>query len=144
LQEARSGIPPKRRSDPGKTSGAAIVAALPSPALASGLRCGDTVTSDITLHRDLTNCPGDGVVIGADGVPVDLIGHAIDGDGAGEDDIGVANRDGHDRLAVVDGTVREFGIGVFTGGGADNRLRGVALARNVDFGAISRTRPAPR
>jgi nitrous oxidase accessory protein NosD len=115
---------------------ALVVAALPSSALASGPSCGDTITRDTTLHRDLTNCPGDGLVIGADGVTLDLNGHTIDGDGVGDDDQGVANRGAYDRLTVVDGTLREFGIGIYTEGGADHRLRDVRAVRNTGFGAI--------
>jgi parallel beta-helix repeat protein len=115
---------------------ALVVAALPSNALAAGPSCGDTIMQDTTLHRDLTNCPGDGLVIGADGVTLDLNGHTIDGDGAGEDDLGVADRDAHSRLTVVDGTIREFGIGIYAEGGADHRLRDVNAVRNTDFGAI--------
>jgi nitrous oxidase accessory protein NosD len=116
----------------------AVVAAatLPSTALASTPGCGDTITRDTTLHRDLTNCPGDGLVIGAPGVTLDLDGHTIDGDGAGDDDQGVSNRGAYDRLAVVDGTVREFGIGIYTEGGADHRVRDVRAVRNTGFGAI--------
>ena len=116
----------------------ALVAAtaLPSTALAAGPNCGDTITRSTTLHRDLTNCPGDGLVIGAPGVTLDLDGHTIDGDGAGDDDQGVSNRGAYDRLTVVDGTVREFGIGICTEGGADHRLRELRVVRNSDFGAI--------
>lgn len=115
---------------------ALVVAALPSTAVASGPGCGDTITRDTTLHRDLTNCPGDGLVIGADGVTLDLNGHTIDGDGTGDDDQGVAVRDAHSGLTVRDGTVREFGIGIDAAGGADHRLRNVRAVRNTGFGAI--------
>jgi hypothetical protein len=46
-----------------------------------GLECGDTITADTTLERDLTGCPSNGIVIGADGVTLDLNGHTISGDG---------------------------------------------------------------
>ena len=64
---------------------AAIVAAL---AMAGGAQahsttgavsCGATITRDTTLKADLTNCPGDGLVIGADNITLDLNGHTIDG-----------------------------------------------------------------
>ena len=49
------------------------------PALASQVRCGDVITQDTRLEADLVNCPGDGIVIGADHVALDLNGHVIDG-----------------------------------------------------------------
>src|SRR3712207_1967639 len=41
--------------------------------------CGQTITSDTRLATDLINCHGDGIVIGADGITLDLNGHTIDG-----------------------------------------------------------------
>ena len=41
--------------------------------------CGDVITQDTTLDSDLIDCPGDGVVIGASGITLDLAGHTIDG-----------------------------------------------------------------
>ena len=46
-----------------------------------GLECGDTITADTTLDRDLTDCPNNGIVVGADGITLDLNGHTISGDG---------------------------------------------------------------
>jgi parallel beta-helix repeat protein len=41
------------------------------------LECGDTVTASARLTKDLTACPGDGLVIGAPNVVLDLAGHTI-------------------------------------------------------------------
>jgi len=52
------------------------------------------VTRSIRLANDLINCPGEGLVVGADGITVDLAGHTIDGAiGAGDDGINVATPD---------------------------------------------------
>ena len=52
-----------------------------SQASASHVSCGDTIIADTTLDSDLVDCPGNGIVIGADDVTLDLNGHTIDGDG---------------------------------------------------------------
>ena len=39
------------------------------------------ITTDTMLDSDLVDCPNNGVVIGADGITLDLNGHRIDGDG---------------------------------------------------------------
>ncbi len=52
-----------------------------SQASASPVSCGDTITTDTTLHHDLVNCPNNGILIGADHVTLNLNGHRIDGDG---------------------------------------------------------------
>ena len=80
--------------------------------------CGDTITTDTTLHHNLVNCPNNGIIIGADNVTLDLNYHRIDGDGtpaAGCDpetefcDMGVVNI-GHDGVTVMHGSVREFDV----------------------------------
>jgi hypothetical protein len=39
------------------------------------------VTTNTKLDRSLGNCPGSGIVIGADDITLNLAGHTIDGDG---------------------------------------------------------------
>ena len=43
------------------------------------LICGDTITNDTVLIGDLSNCPGDGIIIGASNITLDCAGHIIDG-----------------------------------------------------------------
>ena len=114
-------------------------------ARAGQLGCGDTITADTTLHQSLVNCPNNGIVIGANGVTLNLNGHRIDGDGtpaAGCDpetefcDIGVVN-DGHDGVTVKHGSVREFLYGVFVGRARHNRVLGISSSRNIFFGFLS-------
>ena len=76
--------------------------------------CGAVITADTTLLHDLIDCPGDGIVIGAANVTLDLNRHTIDGDaasGALGPDIGIRN-DGFDGVTVKGGTVREFDFGI--------------------------------
>jgi parallel beta-helix repeat protein len=83
-------------------------------------KCGDTITADTTLHKDLVDCPNNGIVIGADNITLDLNGHLIDGDGShtpGCDDekefcdVGVVN-ERHDGVKMMHGSIRQFGGGV--------------------------------
>jgi parallel beta-helix repeat protein len=113
-------------------------------ALASHVSCGDTITSDTTLDGDLVNCPNRGIVIGADGITLDLNGHQIDGDGtpdAGCDpqreycDRGVLN-DGHDGVTVRDGSVRDFAGGVVIKRARQNRVLNVSSSPNQFFGFV--------
>ena len=108
---------------------------------ASQVSCGETITTDTTLHSDLLNCPNHGIVIGADGITLDLNGHLIDGDGtpaAGCDpqtedcDVGVLNR-GHDGVTVTGGSVRQFNVGVLGFRVSHNRLLGISSSGNDYF-----------
>jgi parallel beta-helix repeat protein len=113
------------------------------PAAGTQLHCGDTITADATLDHNLTNCPDNGIIIGADDVTLDLNDHTIDGDRrptAGCDvetefcDVGVVN-DGHDGVTLMDGSIRQFGGAVnFFGPVRHNRLLRVSATSSADVG----------
>jgi hypothetical protein len=93
-------------------------------ALGAGPRCGDTITQDTRLTSDLTNCPGDGLVMGADDIRLDLNGHEI----AGAPHAGLlcfsggpppgpcfgVRTNGHSGLTITHGTVTNFDTDVGT------------------------------
>ena len=69
--------------------------------------CGTTVLTNLTLDHDLT-CSGNGLLVGADGITVNLNGHTITGPGSGVG-ISISNRTG---VVIVGGTVKNFLAGV--------------------------------
>jgi parallel beta-helix repeat protein len=109
----------------------------------AGIRCGDTITADTTLDRDLTDCPNNGILVGADGITLDLNGHTISGNGKPVRrcprrqpcDIGVMN-DRHAGVTVRNGSLRGFGVGVLVGGVRDNRLEALSSSHNQFFGFV--------
>ena len=114
-------------------------------ALASHVSCGETITTDTTLDSDLVNCPNNGIIIGASNITLNLNGHTIDGDGTPVDpcpegeacDVGVLNRAGYDRLTIVGGTIRQFGVGIVVEAGAThNRLHRLTVSDTTDVGII--------
>ncbi len=121
-------------------SGATAAAGQSPPA---GLECGATITADTTLDRDLTGCPSNGIIIGADDVTLDLNGHTISGDGKPVRrcprrqpcDLGVFN-DRHDGVTVRNGSLRGFGVGVLVGGARGDRLAGLSSSHNQYFGFV--------
>ena len=125
---------------------ACIVALAFAASDAHALECGKTVKKDVKLKQNLLNCPGDGLIAGANDITIDLNGHRIDGtqaeDSAGIRDAGfedVTVRGGGGRVTGfftglhvnADGTsaagleVRNVLCGVCVGDGAD----GVRVAR---------------
>lgn len=107
------------------------------------LSCGDTITVDTTLDRDLLNCPNNGIVIGADGITLDLGGHTISGDGKLVRrcprrqicDAGIAN-DGHDGVTVRNGSVGQFASGVLVGRARESRVLDISSSQNTFFGFL--------
>jgi parallel beta-helix repeat protein len=109
----------------------------------STLQCGDTVTTDFALHADLTHCPDNGIVIGADEITVDLHGHTVEGDGTLVDcadgqscDVGIDNTAGHDGVVIMNGSVREFALGAFVLGASGNRVRDLSTTENAFVGLL--------
>ncbi|HEX9830336.1 MAG TPA: NosD domain-containing protein [Thermodesulfobacteriota bacterium] len=73
--------------------------------------CGDTITEDTTLTHDLLNCPGNGIVIGADNITLNCNRHTISGLGPDGGSIGIAlfNRAG---VVVKKCSVERFDFGI--------------------------------
>lgn len=126
---------------------ALLAVASNAQAQATHVTCGQTITHDTTLTVDLTNCPGDGLVIGADNITLNLNGHTIDGTVTqlpacdeppfGSDGVGAG---GHDGLTIENGTVQQFAHGIEGGaegeGVANSDLHGLVV-RDNRFGGIS-------
>jgi large repetitive protein len=111
-------------------------------AFAAHVTCGDVITQDTTLDSDLADCTGDGLVIGADGVTLDLGGNTVDGTGIG---CGIANghhecdspvEDGYERVIVRNGAVSQFYIGVGVTAADDNALLDLRV-RSCDAHGLS-------
>jgi parallel beta-helix repeat protein len=118
---------------------ATALAAVPAPAAAlatpgTTLSCGTTITVDTRLGNDLHDCPGIGIVIGADGVDLDLNGHTVDGDGIG--DFEGINVDHHRGTSVTNGVVRDFVEGVALLNATDSRISGLVLLRHRHVGVF--------
>jgi parallel beta-helix repeat protein len=93
------------------------------------IRCGQVITEDTKLENDLLDCPGNGLVIGADDITLDLNGHTIDGLRRAEPcepdclhGRGIDNTGGYDDLRVVNGTVTDFERGVILVRATNNHL----------------------
>jgi hypothetical protein len=105
---------------------------------AAKVGCGARITKDTTLHKDLVNCPNNGIVITADDVTLDLNGHTIDGNGAPDHncdpvthfcDSGIAFGKRH-RITVEHGSVRQFEAAVVVFKDRHARMLGLSTSRN--------------
>jgi parallel beta-helix repeat protein len=106
---------------------AAVWLALAPGAHADQITCGQVVKTSTTITNSLAGCAGDGIVIGADGITVDLNGNTIEGTGLGA---GVVNH-GHDDVTIRNGALINFDHGVVLNPGtARNAVTGLTLSRN--------------
>lgn len=92
--------------------------------------CGEVITQSTRLANDVGPCTGDGIIVGADNVTLDLNGHRVfgtpqPGEGAG---ILVSQRTGVD---ITDGTVSDFDGGVVIEGGSRNLVKGITARDNI-------------
>ncbi|MGH9219859.1 MAG: right-handed parallel beta-helix repeat-containing protein [Vicinamibacterales bacterium] len=88
-------------------AGCALVLTVTAAAGTTSDLCGTTVLADLTLDHDLT-CPGTALVVGADGVRIDLAGHTIAGSGPGAGVLIV----GRNGVWVSGGRIEGFVAGV--------------------------------
>src|SRR6185369_8844875 len=98
--------------------------------------CGVTVLADAILTED-QHCTGNGIVVGADGVTIDLGGFALSGDGDFPDtgiDVGT-----HSNVTIKNGTVAIFFVGIvsdlLSGGASHLKLSNLTSRDNVTHGA---------
>src|SRR6266540_2615740 len=136
-------------------------AASASPPTAT-MSCGQTLTQSVRLANDLVSCPGEALIVGADGITIYLNGHTVAGTAAPADcdtvdfsdrSAGIDDRAGYGRLTIENGTVRQFQNGITAGSGTagmsdshlhdlivrDNRLSGIEVGsgeRNNDDNEI--------
>jgi len=73
--------------------------------------CNQTVTTNAALTHDLS-CTGDGIVIGAGGITIDLKGFTVQGD-RGSGDYGIDDSGGWDNLTIKNGVLRNFDPGMY-------------------------------
>jgi parallel beta-helix repeat protein len=121
-------------------------AAKPAPVIG----CGSVVTSNVTLTADITDCPGDGLVVGRDGITIDLGIHRIAGRFPGEENAGtVGIRIGkHDKvtvkgaatdpMALQNNEIVGFETAVLLGNGAERNTVKKLNLRGSRFGVALR------
>ena len=104
-------------------------------ASAAQVSCGEVITQDTKVDNDVIDCPGDGLVVGADDITLDLNGHTIDGVGKGR---GIAvgeppAQSGPQRVTIQNGTVRQFRTGVWLWYGDGAHLQKLEVSGSVSI-----------
>ncbi len=126
--------PPRNRPQPPRSSGT------PAHAAAT-VACGQTITRDTTLTADVGPCQGDGIIVGADNIRLNLNGRRVLGNtdqGASGEFAGIrlAGRTGvtvtgHPGKSGKKGTVSGFEAGVVIDGGSANTVENLTARDNI-------------
>jgi hypothetical protein len=103
------------------------------------LECGDVITEDFRLSRSIicddSSFLVDGIVIGADGIDINLAGHALGGPGSNlidaSDPAGIDNTGGYDGVTIHDGRLAGWGRAIELEEASSTRIRGIDASSNT-------------
>lgn len=76
------------------------------------------------------DCKTDGLIIGADGITIDLNGHTITGPGVATSKVGMMLSDQDDVNINGPGIIQNFQAGVLNTGGQNDKIKGVTFTKN--------------
>lgn len=118
----------------------AAVSIAPASA-APAVTCGTVITADTTLRGDVGPCPGNGIIVGADNITLNLNGYKVLGNSSRTGNfagVRLPNRTGVtvlggklDRLGRPVAAVSGFDAGVLINGGSGNSVRNVVVQDNL-------------
>ena len=98
-------------------------------AAAANLPCGATITSNTTLRADVGPCQGEGLIVRASDVRLNLNGHRVFGASNQGAFAGIRLQEVQ-HVTVTGGSVAGFDAGVLVFHGQDNTVRGVEVHDN--------------
>lgn len=96
------------------------------------IACGATISHNTTLHSDVGPCTGDGLVVIASGIRLDLHGHRVFGSGVGGVFAGIELQQVSHVTVTGRGSVSGFDAGVVDFRGAGNTIQDLEVYNNSD------------
>lgn len=97
--------------------------------LSTSLSCGQVIEQSVKLTANL-ECKTDGIIVGADGITIDLNGFTISGPGEKSSKVGVMFADNDEVTVQGPGTIKSFQAGALFSGGEDNKISRVTFTEN--------------
>ena len=94
--------------------------------------CGRTISADTKLGADLGPCPANGLVVGKDGITLNLAGFRVFGfPGPGNGNAAGIVLNGRSNVTVMNGTVSDFDAGVLLVNGGNNTVKKMTVRDNI-------------
>jgi len=97
--------------------------------LSTSLSCGQVIKQSVKLTANL-DCKTDGIIVGADGITIDLNGFTVSGPGEKSSKVGVMFADNDGVTVQGPGTIQNFQAGALFSGGEDNKISRVTFTEN--------------
>ena len=97
--------------------------------LSSSLSCGQVIKQSVKLTANL-DCKTDGLIVGSDGITIDLNGFTLTGPGDKSSKVGVMFADNDDVTVQGPGTIENFQAGALFSGGENNKISKVTFMNN--------------
>jgi len=101
----------------------------------SASECDARITAETTLNENIGPCPGDGLVIGANGITLDCAGHTINGTGTNDTSAGI-RLTGMSGITVENCYVTEFWYGLVLDNSSNNSFVRNMADKNVYDGFL--------
>ena len=117
------------------TAAAAVLVLAPAAEARGRIQCGQRIKHSITLGRNLHNCRGDGLVVRANNITVNLNGHTVDGRGR-RSTAGVRIAGFH-GVTVTGGVIRQFGKGIWLVRADDDKIVNNVVTGSFDEGIFT-------
>ncbi len=91
--------------------------------------CGEVVQGNVNLTANL-NCSGDGIIVGADNVNINLNGYSITGPGQQSSKVGVVIPNNNNIMVVGPGVIKGFQAGILATGSNNVQIKSIILKNN--------------
>jgi len=121
---------PPAATPPAATPPAATSPAATSPAAAvTNPACGEVVQGNVNLTANL-KCSGDGIIVGADNVNINLNGYSIIGPGQQSSKVGVVIPNNNNIMVMGPGVISGFQAGILATGSQNVQVKNIILKNN--------------
>ncbi|HYF98982.1 MAG TPA: right-handed parallel beta-helix repeat-containing protein [Candidatus Saccharimonadales bacterium] len=97
--------------------------------ISTSLSCGQVIKQSVKLTANL-DCKTDGIIVGADGITIDLNGFTLSGPGEKSSKVGIMFADNDEVTVQGPGTIKSFQAGALFSGGEDNKIYRVTFTEN--------------
>jgi parallel beta-helix repeat protein len=91
--------------------------------------CGEVVQGNVNLTANL-NCSGDGIIVGADNVNINLNGYSITGPGQQSSKVGVVIPNNNNIMVEGPGVIKGFQAGILATGSNNVQIKSIILKNN--------------